>query len=149
MLRQARPEALEQRGLIAALSDHLAALKERYGLEIELESRGKGGLQPEVELALYRVAQEALTNIIKHAGVSRARASLQVGEGHATLKVSDDGAGFNPAQTAPAKGGYGMENMRQRVESLGGSFHVRSSPGVGTHIEVNIPLPVREAGPHG
>ena len=103
-----------------------------------------GPLPPEVEVALLRVAQEALTNVRKHAGasVSRVAMTLSYLEDAVALDVRDDGAGFDVARQASVQislGGYGLKGMRERVESLGGSLSVESSPEDGTTLAIEFP----------
>jgi signal transduction histidine kinase len=100
-------------------------------------------LPAEVELALFRIAQEAVSNARRHGAASRAQVSLTVKRGVAELRVVDDGRGFlcEPG-IAWSMRGEGLPGMRERAELLGGTLRVESAPGVGTRIEVMLPLPL-------
>jgi signal transduction histidine kinase len=87
-------------------------------------------------VVLLRVCQEALTNVRKHAGASRAQITLSYGKDLVRLAVCDDGAGFDPAR---AVGGFGLRGMRGRVTEAGGRLQVRSEPGAGTTVSVEVP----------
>lgn len=87
--------------------------------------------------ALYRIAQEALHNTIKHAQASSVELKLECGTDGITLEISDDGAGFDPSGDFP--GHLGLHSMRERAERLGGTLAVESVPGHGTHVHVKIP----------
>jgi len=95
---------------------------------------------------LYRVAQEALTNVAKHARAHRAWVSLRTGQGRVTLQVGDDGTGFTASHRADPVAGplgqdhFGLASMRQQLEMAGGSWQVRSRPGQGTTITATLPL---------
>ena len=100
-------------------------------------------LPEHVEVALYRIAQEALQNVVKHARASSARLSFSVGHGNARLEVSDDGIGFDSAaQVHPtdAGSGYGMHSMAERAELVGGRLTVHSRPGSGTTVFATVPM---------
>jgi signal transduction histidine kinase len=90
-----------------------------------------------VELALYRIAQEALNNALKHARAGQVTVRLGVDDGRLTLEVEDDGQGFDP-QSASDGGGMGLANIRHRTEQLGGALEVRSAPGKGTVVRVSL-----------
>jgi PAS domain S-box-containing protein len=138
-----RPPALDDFGLAAALEQLLAAVARDTGAKVRLEVRLDDRLPREIETALYRVAEEALTNIVKHAAAERVVVLLRVWAGGLELRVRDDGKGFDLEEI----GGYarqrrfGLVGMRQRVEMLGGSWRVRSAPGHGTVVTVQLPLP--------
>jgi signal transduction histidine kinase len=102
-------------------------------------------LPPEVEATLFRVAQEALTNVRKHARANRAALTLSYMHDRVALDTRDDGTGFDPGKTGDATGstragGFGLETMRERVERLGGTLSVESAPGEGTTLAVELPL---------
>lgn len=100
-------------------------------------------------MALLRIAQSALANTVRHAGASRAEITLSFMGTAVALDVVDDGSGFDPllAGTASGDGGFGLPAMRSRVESLGGTFAVESTPGQGTAVAVTLPLPDSEEVP--
>jgi signal transduction histidine kinase len=91
-----------------------------------------------VEVGLYRVAQEAVTNALRHANPTRVQLTLTATPAAVLLIIADDGAGFDPQGTPPDR--YGLRGMNERVRLLGGSLHVRSAPGAGTQIEASVPL---------
>jgi two-component system sensor histidine kinase UhpB len=147
--RRLHPAVLEHAGLPAALEAYAAELGARSGLSIRLDLPGPDALgddpgspaawPSDVALALYRVAQEALANVARHAGATRAEVRLAVDAGEARLRVADDGAGFDPA-TAPRKGGLGLLSMAERVRLLGGRLEVHSASGGGTVVLARVPL---------
>jgi signal transduction histidine kinase len=140
-----RPRLLEERGLVAALNA-LAAMPPLWGTEVVVETQGIGTderLPAEVELTLFRIAQEAVSNARRHGAASRVQVSLTANRRVAVLLVADDGRGFlwEPG-IAWSFGGEGLPGMRERAELLGGTFLVESAPGAGTRIEVRLPLPL-------
>jgi signal transduction histidine kinase len=138
LIFELRPESLEQEGLAAALEKHAASLRARYGLVVDFS-----GDEPDVPLAtkeaVYRVAQEALHNVTKHARASRVDLRLACAAGWLVLEVCDNGAGFDPSGSFP--GHLGLQSMRERTERLGGRFQIDSAPGKGTRICARVPLP--------
>ena len=139
MMVELRPPVLDERGLAAALSDHLEALRREADLDSTFRSSLDDRIDPEVETALYRVAQEALTNVVKHAGTREADVSLSRSNGSIVLEVLDRGVGFDPSEPVDVAAHYGMLGMRERVELAGGTWNVESTPGVGTRIQASIP----------
>ncbi|HKP52934.1 MAG TPA: PAS domain S-box protein [Chloroflexia bacterium] len=142
LIFELRPGALEEEGLVEALRKHAAAVQGREMLQVEVTVSSAGGemprLKPVAEEALYRIAQEALHNIVKHARASRVEMSIEAEPGLVTLRVSDDGIGFDIARVPP--GHMGLGTMRQRAEALGGEYKVESRPGEGTTVTVRVPL---------
>ncbi len=133
-----RPTALDDFGLVPALERLTEAFGEQTGMAVTFGSTLGERLPPEIETALYRIAQEALTNVVKHA---RARSvSIVLGEkpDAATLVVEDDGGGFDPAR--PRDGGLGLLGMRERMELVGGRLTVESRPGAGTTLVAEVPI---------
>ncbi len=138
LIFELRPAALQEKGLAMALSNHINLFRRRTGVEVTLTLNGDERLSPDVEFALYRVAQEALNNVAKHARARHVRVKLDLRPEEALLEVCDDGVGFDP--TASARGGsFGMIGMRERVSELKGSLEVISAPGQGTCIRARIP----------
>jgi PAS domain S-box-containing protein len=139
-----RPTVLDDFGLAAAVRLQVATLRAE-GLEIDLEeSLGDGRLTQEVETTLFRVAQEALTNIRKHAQATKARVVLDRPGNAVRLLVSDEGRGFVPTGKTPTNGrgeNVGLSGMRERISLLGGRFELHSEPGRGTIIEAEVELP--------
>jgi signal transduction histidine kinase len=151
-----RPGALENSRLPEALADEVARWSVTSGVAGEVETTGDArALHPEVEVTLLRVAQEALANVAKHAGASRAGVTLSYMEDVVSLDVRDDGAGFLPpsgsaAPTASngnqAAGGFGLIAMRQRVDRLAGQLEIESEPGTGTAVSASLPaIPLGES----
>jgi signal transduction histidine kinase len=94
-------------------------------------------LAPDQEQELYRIAQEALNNVLKHARARHVRVRLDLTSDRAVVEVADDGVGFEPSQHAAD--GYGLPGMRERAERLGGTLHLESAPGAGTRVRVEAP----------
>jgi two-component system sensor histidine kinase UhpB len=139
-----RPTILDDAGLAAAL-EWLGDEYERdyQGLvDIEVNRRDEAGLSPEITLALFRIAQEALTNSGKHSAASAVQVRLTLANGAAELTVSDNGRGFDPARVSgpTREGRLGLFGMRERATLLGGCVNIASSPGKGTCIRVEIPF---------
>jgi signal transduction histidine kinase len=140
--RLLRPPVLDDLGLLPALTWLARTLEERAGLAVAVRAEGLDRrLEPDLETLLFRLAQEALTNVLKHARVTRAELSLAEKDGRLHLRVADRGAGFDAAAGGREDGpGSGLRGMHDRVELFGGSFLVRSAPGEGCVVEVEIPL---------
>jgi PAS domain S-box-containing protein len=147
MMSGLRPPMLDERGLPAALLEHLTAIEQEGGPRCLLEAESIGRLDPAQEVILYRVAQEAVTNSIKHAGARHVRVSLVEVDGHVTLEIHDDGCGFDPAGISEStrNGHFGLVGMRERVEMAGGTWNVRTRPGGGTLIRAVLPRMARAA----
>ena len=136
-----RPAALDDFGLVPALERLRDTVAEQSGLDIELQSHLHAERLPaELETALYRIVQEALTNVVKHAAASRVSVVLSGRERMITLVVKDDGRGFE-SHGAGMDGGLGLAGMRERVALLGGRLGVDSTEDAGTMITAELPLP--------
>ena len=134
-----RPSALDDFGLVPAVERLAATLAEHSELSVDVEARlGDRRLPPEAETALYRIVQEALTNVVKHASAARVSITLVRKEGSAVVVVEDDGRGFEPGSTRA--GALGVVGMRERVELVGGRLTVESSPGAGTTLVAEVPV---------
>ena len=133
-------DALTRHGLVGALRRHVRDLA-ADGLSVTLHSRGYVPLPVEQEFELFRIAQEALHNVSKHAGARSVDVRVTSTADGTLLRVHDDGSGFDqqPAAVARRSGGHGLRTMRERAESLGGRFAVVSVPGAGTTVEIAIP----------
>ena len=137
LIFELRPGGLEEQGLVEALRRHTAGVQGRLGLPIELEAEMLGTLDAAVEEALFRIVQEALHNVVKHADAGRVRVTLERVGDEVSLAIEDDGRGFDPASVP--EGHFGVAGMRSRAEALGGRLEVRSGPGVGTTVTVTVP----------
>ncbi|MGI6206572.1 MAG: ATP-binding protein [Anaerolineae bacterium] len=136
LVRQLRPAALEGRSLAQALREHIPSWSGQTGVQVRLQVHGERPLPVDVEHALFRVAQEALSNVARHSEAGSASVTLEWQEDGFSVSVSDDGKGFDPTTTGP---GLGLKSMRERVEALGGRMEVRSAPGHGTTLTFRFP----------
>jgi PAS domain S-box-containing protein len=140
LIFELRPGNIEEHGLIQALRTHSASLSGRVGLPVVVEADPDLALDRppiDVEVALYRIAQEALHNVVKHAGAREVRVGIGRVRQGVRMSVADDGRGFDPA--AVRDGHLGLAGMRARAERLGGELLVSSAPGQGTLIDVVLP----------
>ena len=137
-----RPASLDHLGLEAALRQHVVRLGRKFGLEVHFRARGLDErLSPPVETALYRATQEALTNVVRHARARRVDILLESHDGRAAVVVEDDGIGFAP-DLVEERDRLGIVGMRERVEALGGTLDVESTPGKGTTVVLEVPAAV-------
>jgi signal transduction histidine kinase len=138
LITELRPATLDQLGLLAALEDlaervaHSAGIKVATDLQIDSER-----LAAELGTVVYRLAQEALTNVAKHAAATRAELRIRSGDDRLEVLVSDDGQGFDPTDDSS---GFGLAGMRERVELVGGELQIESKPGSGTRVMASLPL---------
>ncbi len=134
-----RPPMLDEYGLIAPLQWYAKQFTERTGMRVEI--RGVEGWRwgPEVEIALFRIAQEALNNVARHSGAKNVRIELRGSAEEAVLTVEDDGVGLDTERDRVEKIGYGLITMRERAEALGGTFETSSEKGRGMRITVKVP----------
>ncbi|HYN87964.1 MAG TPA: sensor histidine kinase, partial [Ardenticatenaceae bacterium] len=137
LIFELRPESLESEGLVAALGKQAASVEARHRIEVRADLAGEPELPLETKEVLYRIAQEALHNTVKHAQARRVDLSLAQRDGGVALDLRDDGIGFDPNQAFP--GHLGLTSMRERVARLGGTIEIESAPGRGTAIRVRIP----------
>lgn len=143
LVRDLRPVQLDDLGLVSALKelavDDQTRLGSPLGLKVNLHVHGESKrLETAVETALYRVVQETLTNVARHAGVKMVEVCLDFQPDVVFLQVTDQGIGFDP-EALEAQKGIGLAGIRERVQALGGKLLVRSAPGQGASIEVSIP----------
>ncbi|MDF1512377.1 MAG: two-component regulator propeller domain-containing protein [Anaerolineae bacterium] len=138
LIFELRPDALEKEGLTAALTKQVEVIRVRQKLNVQTDFCSEPDLPLATKEALYRVAQEALNNLIKHASASRVDVRLRCDSDVLTLEVQDDGAGFDPQGDYP--GHLGLHTMRERVTSLGGTLTIESAPGEGTTVRAYLPL---------
>ena len=137
LIFELRPPVLKDAGLAAALQARLEAVEERSGLRTELHVEGEGRLDPEVEEGLYRIAREALNNVLKHAQAQTITVSLRLGPEAPVLEVADDGVGFDPGVAQDA-GGMGLRSMAERAEAMGARFEIESQAAGGTRVTVRL-----------
>jgi len=138
LIFELQPGALAEEGLVAALSKQASALSAREGLAIEVDGPGdRLPISAEVEEQLYRVGQEALANVVKHARAHSATVRIAATDDTVSIEVYDDGRGFDPAAVGPDH--FGLRSMRGRVADLGGRLDITSTPGRGTALRVEVP----------
>lgn len=137
LLYELRPPMLEEEGLIGALQQRLNAVEARTGLQVRLAVDGEIDLPPPLEEGLYRIAQEALNNALRHAAATSVAVHLRADAAGLELQVQDDGAGFDLAAAA-ARGGLGLASMQERAQALGSRLEILSQPGVGTTVKVRV-----------
>jgi PAS domain S-box-containing protein len=139
--RALRPPELEDSGVALALMAHARGLQERTGLEVELEIEPVDHvLARDAQLVLYRIVQEALSNVLRHSGVSSARVVVRRDGAHVQALVEDLGRGFEPGRPEGGSGGLGVLGMQERATMVGGEVRVESGPGQGTRVHVKIPV---------
>lgn len=138
LIFELRPESLESEGLVAALGKQIAATEARYEMSIEAEFCEEPEVSVQVKEALYRIAQEALHNIVKHARARNVRMLLRRTGASLTLTISDDGMGFDP--DAEYKGHLGLKSMRERAGKVGVTLGIDSAPGRGSTVAVRVPM---------
>ncbi len=137
LIFELRPSSLESDGLVQALRTHATAVQRRTALAIVVDAEPIDRLPLQAEEALYRIGQEALHNVVKHANASHATIRIWREGDRVRLSVSDDGGGFDP--DAVPRGHLGLIGMRQRVDLVGGELRVESRTGKGTSIEAAVP----------
>jgi signal transduction histidine kinase len=140
LIFQLRPAAVEVEGLAAALSKHVQVLRRVHGLEIDLAVAGEPRLRPGIDDEVFRIAQEALHNALRHAAASRLEVQLEEGRRRLALTVRDDGRGFDPTSPALRSRRLGLTSMEERAGALGGTLTIGSEPGTGTTIRLEVPL---------
>jgi signal transduction histidine kinase len=138
LIFELRPESLEQEGIVIALEKQAGALRSRHKLQVETDLGAEPVAPLEVKQALFRIAQEALHNIVKHARATSVSIVLASGADGLTLEVRDDGVGFDPSEAYP--GHFGLRSIRERATRLGGHAEVSSAPGAGTRIIAWAPV---------
>ncbi len=144
--RGLRPPALAELGLTPAIEEFVRSLSEATGLDAHLAAeRLDGLLTPEAELVIYRVVQEALSNVVRHARASTARVTLERRDDAVRATIEDDGIGFDVDDALRGDGrGLGLFGMRERATYVGGHVDIESRPGAGTRVRVTVPLAEEE-----
>jgi len=139
-----RPSLLDDLGLVPAIAWYGEQRLKPLGIEFHLDEKGlKDRLPPTVETALFRIVQEAMTNIVRHAQATQVNVRLVREEGHVTLQVSDNGHGFDPQSLQPSDlhgQGLGLRGMQERASILGGEFQMQTAIGKGTVITIRVPV---------
>jgi signal transduction histidine kinase len=140
MIAELRPPALDELGLGPALTSLAQRTSTTTGLEVraDVDLAGDPRLTPEVETTVYRVVQEALTNVAKHANAATVELSVRCAEHDVLISVSDDGGGFDPE--GDVDGGFGLAGMRERVDLAGGELSVLPGSGTGTVVRARLPM---------
>lgn len=139
LIFELRPESLATEGIIAALAKHAASLQARHEIGVHTDFCEEPSVALEVKEAIYRIAQEAMHNVVKHAEASQVSVRLAHDNGHVMVEVHDNGVGFAVGYDFP--GHLGLKSMRERAERLGGELEVESAPGQGTTVRAVIPCP--------
>jgi signal transduction histidine kinase len=138
-----RPSVLDDLGLLSAVRWYAERTLEKRGVSVRCEFGEMPALAPELETALFRICQEMLTNVARHAKASAVLVQVGAEDGAISVDVEDDGQGFDPEAVARREGRrpWGLMGIRERVEILGGTIRIESAPGSGTHVEIRIPAP--------
>ena len=147
LIFELRPGALAEEGLVAAVSKHTAAVAAREGFDVMVTGPAdRLPLQPEAEEQLYRLTQEALANVVKHARTVAASVAVSSSPAEVSVVIRDDGIGFDSSLSRP--GHLGLASMRERATRLGGRLDIASAPGAGTTITATVPasLPPDDGG---
>jgi signal transduction histidine kinase len=133
--------SLEQ-DLLTTLREYLRKFRQNSNIaaELELECDDPVTLTPAAEVQLIRITQEALTNVRKHARASHAWVRIRIVGNMAEVSISDNGRGFDLLQSAAKEGHFGLQTMRERAESVGGTVEILAAPGQGTTVQVRLPL---------
>jgi signal transduction histidine kinase len=143
MIYDLRPEVLDQLGLVPAMRSYVRSRLEAENVKTRLRFVGldQERLSPEVEITLFRIVQEAVTNIIRHSGASEVDIEVVRKGSIVTATVSDDGKGFDAEAALQAPESWGLRGIRERVAVVGGELSIESGPGRGTRIRISIPVP--------
>ena len=136
---QLRPADLEADGLVATLRKHVEVLGRVHAADVELTVRGHAEPDASVQRELYRIAQEALQNALKHSGAGRIGVELELDPARTRLVVSDDGSGFDPADPRVRSQHLGVTVMAERARAVGGRLDLRSAPGEGATVTAEVP----------
>lgn len=134
------PITLIRNGLVPALEEFITQTAQNSSLKIHFRHQNLPPLSPEISIHLYRILQELIHNTVKHAFATRLNISLGSDNKSVIIAAADDGDGFNPANTGTVPG-IGLQSLKNRTELLSGDIHIKSAPGKGTSIYIEIPLP--------
>ena len=137
LARQLRPTALDDHGFVPAIEEQLRRFKAQHGIDTRLSTEGDlSDLGSDQQLVLYRVTQEALNNVARHARAKHVSVQIDRTDGRVALKVKDDGSGF---AVRDAERGLGLDGMAERARLIDGEFAVDSTPGSGTTLTLRVP----------
>ncbi len=138
LIHDLRPVALDELGLVPALREHLARCEREHGLTVQFDADGGERLPASLETALFRIVQEAVNNVLRHAQAQQVVVTLMRDAENVKVQIADNGRGFDTQ--IPRSGRHvGLWSMRERVEQLGGQFEVHSTPGQGTTVTAVVP----------
>lgn len=142
LARGLHPSVLDDLGLLAAARRYVSDYAKTFGLAVDLRSEGVGTQQlPSlVQTTMYRILQEGLTNVARHARARAVTVELKLDDGVLSLLIRDDGVGFDPAATRGETSGLGLHGMGERAKLLGGSLEISSVPGQGTTVRASVPV---------
>jgi signal transduction histidine kinase len=130
-------------GLVAALTRHASMLRRRHGFDVDVEGPERLALSPRAQTELFGIGREALANVVKHAGASKAWVHVEARSGSVLVEIRDDGSGFDPAARHP--GHFGLESMHSRAAELGGVLTISSTPHAGTVVRVEAKVELKGA----
>jgi len=138
-----RPSVLDDLGLLSAIRWYSERSLESRGIAVRCEFGEMPRLPPEMETALFRICQETMSNVARHAQATAVLVQVGIEGGEVVVDIEDDGKGFDSQAAARREGrrAWGLMGIRERAEILGGVARIESSPGQGTHVEVRIPVP--------
>jgi signal transduction histidine kinase len=145
-----RPPVLDNRGLAEALGEHVQRFEQEHRVAVDVELQLDGRLAPELETILYRIVQESLTNVAKHAQARQVMVTVdQLDGGTVRLRIRDDGVGFDASDATRLlrEGHFGLAGMRERASLVGGTVKVQSQPGQGTTVEARLPMQMSQLDP--
>jgi signal transduction histidine kinase len=138
LIFELRPESLEREGLASALHKQADAARARHGIAVHVDVLEEPEVSLAAEEALYRITQEALQNVAKHARAQSVELALEQNGSEVILRIRDDGRGFDAQRSFP--GHLGLHSMRERMAGVGGVLRIESSPGRGTAVEARLTL---------
>jgi signal transduction histidine kinase len=139
LVHELRPPALDAEGLVTTLRKHVEVVRRVHGVEIGLEVQGSPERSPRRDGEVFRIAQEALSNAVRHAAPTRVEVTLAARDGRLFLTVADDGSGFDPAERALRSRRLGLTSMEERAELVGGRLTIESAPSAGTTVRLEVP----------
>lgn len=141
LVQELRPNSGNNPDLVSLLNQLAAERRANEGLNVELSTKGVRRLDAKIESELFRITQEALNNVAKHAQTDKAVVTLDLeNPGYISLEIEDAGVGFDPSKARAMTGHFGLTSIQERVQALGGTLTIDSNPGKGTHLRVDITL---------